>query len=766
VTGRVCAIRRPRRLLVLLSLMLSSCARHDDASPTPTAPRPGDEARLSVSTADAQAADASGPDTSAGVEKRKATTSWIEDTRRQHWSDARAKLDALPETDKKLAEIRYVRARVALAVGDGAVAAQQLDGLDGSLPLLAADIAHYLAEAHLQAGPYDKAGDYFSSRGTPSAWLRAATAYERHQDLARALWQCERVIGYSHKTRLEEAEARACKLRLETGPDDHGFHAANARWISVHAPDTAWVKDADQALSRLAPSHPLTGAELMTRAQVLADAGRVDDALKVLDRIGGAPGPRVARSAELRTRGDILYKTRGRALEAARILEECAALGGPHATEDSFHAARALARADHDDDAAYRMLMLAKNHPGTHWGDEAQFYVGYLALIHGKWKEAAAAFDEYARAYPKGVERRDATRGGGLAHLMNDDYAIARRLFEEVAAEESDALAAGRALSLAALASLRDGDRLHAIAEWSQVIRAHPLSWPALVARARLAEAKAAVPPLVDAATGNAPPPLDVKLPPPVDLLHRVGLDGDAEAALHEREGVVAGAAPAGRGLEALCDAYGAIGRAKRRFQLIGQIPVNLLMTAPGPANRWAWECAYAEPFADDVAEDTATDAAKPTGSIDEDALAYAVMRQESNYDPDALSPAHAVGLMQLLPETARAIATARAIPYDEANLTQPSLNVALGVRYLRDLAAKFPRQLPLAIAAYNAGDDAITRWLTRSPKMDIDEFVERIPYPETRGYVGRVMGNWAHYEYLKHGEAGVPPLNLALSTN
>ncbi len=113
-----------------------------------------------------------------------------------------------------------------------------------------------------------------------------------------------------------------------------------------------------------------------------------------------------------------------------------------------------------------------------------------------------------------------------------------------------------------------------------------------------------------------------------------------------------------------------------------------------------------------------------------------------------------------------RAIATARAIPYDEANLTQPSLNVALGVRYLRDLAAKFPRQLPLAIAAYNAGDDAITRWLTRSPKMDIDEFVERIPYPETRGYVGRVMGNWAHYEYLKHGEAGVPPLNLALSTN
>ena len=47
--------------------------------------------------------------------------------------------------------------------------------------------------------------------------------------------------------------------------------------------------------------------------------------------------------------------------------------------------------------------------------------------------------------------------------------------------------------------------------------------------------------------------------------------------------------------------------------------------------------------------------------------------------------------------------------------------------------------------------------------KMDIDEFVERIPYVETRGYVARVMGNWAHYEYLRHGESGVPALRLAL---
>jgi soluble lytic murein transglycosylase len=264
--------------------------------------------------------------------------------------------------------------------------------------------------------------------------------------------------------------------------------------------------------------------------------------------------------------------------------------------------------------------------------------------------------------------------------------------------------------------------------------------------------------------------PLEVKLPPPVDVLHRLGLDADAEAELHAREGVIFGAAPPGRGLEALCVAYGMLGRAKRRYHLISQIPVDALRTEPGPSNRWAWECAYPMPFADDMKDDlpAALTPSAGTGvaSADE-VLAYAVMRQESNFDPDVISPAHAVGLMQLLPETARTVAQELHVPYEETRLKQPSFNVALGTRYLVDLGEKFahsPAKLPLIVAAYNAGDEAVVRWLTRVPKMDIDEFVERIPYVETRGYVSRVMGNWAHYEYLLHGDSGVPPLKLALA--
>jgi soluble lytic murein transglycosylase len=300
---------------------------------------------------------------------------------------------------------------------------------------------------------------------------------------------------------------------------------------------------------------------------------------------------------------------------------------------------------------------------------------------------------------------------------------------------------------------------LQAVARWSDVARSQPLSWPALVARTRLAEVGAPVPHVIE----DGPPvsgvdPFPVALPASVEILHRIGLDGDAESALEERESVIVGHSPIGRSLEALCAAYGKLERAKRRFQITKQIPRAAFASAPNAATRWAWECAYPEPYSDEIfanagAEEGAT------------SLAYAVMRQESNFDPDAVSLAHAVGLMQLLPETARTLSASIPLPYEDSRLAVPDLNIALGVRYLHDLRARFDDRLALAIAAYNAGADAITRWASRTPGMDLDVFVEAIPFAETRVYVARVMGDFAHYEYLKKGDAGVPKVALAMGS-
>jgi soluble lytic murein transglycosylase len=138
-------------------------------------------------------------------------------------------------------------------------------------------------------------------------------------------------------------------------------------------------------------------------------------------------------------------------------------------------------------------------------------------------------------------------------------------------------------------------------------------------------------------------------------------------------------------------------------------------------------------------------------------------MRQESGFDPEAVSPARAVGLMQLLPEVARPIADELDLPADEAKLKSPPVAIPIAARLLGKLVSRFQGQVPLAIAAYNAGAEAVSRWLSRAPGLDLDTFVERIPYAETRQYVVRVMGNLARYGYLLGGDGRVPPAVLGL---
>ena len=126
-------------------------------------------------------------------------------------------------------------------------------------------------------------------------------------------------------------------------------------------------------------------------------------------------------------------------------------------------------------------------------------------------------------------------------------------------------------------------------------------------------------------------------------------------------------------------------------------------------------------------------------------------------------SPARAVGLMQLMPDVARPVADELDLPSEETKLKSPFVAIPLAARLLGKLVMRFQGHIPLAIAAYNAGADAVTRWLSRAPGLDLDTFVERIPYAETRQYVVRVMGNLARYGYLDGGEARVPRIVLGI---
>ena len=129
--------------------------------------------------------------------------------------------------------------------------------------------------------------------------------------------------------------------------------------------------------------------------------------------------------------------------------------------------------------------------------------------------------------------------------------------------------------------------------------------------------------------------------------------------------------------------------------------------------------------------------------------LLTALMAQESTFQADVRSPADAWGLMQLLPSTGRRYATKEGIRgFSTARLTHAETNVRLGTAYLSDLLARFGDAAP-ALAAYNAGENRVDRWLVESPGLPRDEFIDNIPFPETQNYVKRIIGTAEDYRLL-----------------
>jgi soluble lytic murein transglycosylase len=133
------------------------------------------------------------------------------------------------------------------------------------------------------------------------------------------------------------------------------------------------------------------------------------------------------------------------------------------------------------------------------------------------------------------------------------------------------------------------------------------------------------------------------------------------------------------------------------------------------------------------------------TGSI-ERALALAVTRQESSFNAAAVSSSGALGLMQLLPGTARDVAGKLSLPFVQDKLTRdPAYNVTLGTQYLAEMLQRFGGSYEIALAAYNAGPNRVARWLDtlgdpRAGKIDMVDWIEMIPFRETRNYVQRIM--------------------------
>ncbi|MBZ0271141.1 transglycosylase SLT domain-containing protein [bacterium] len=129
--------------------------------------------------------------------------------------------------------------------------------------------------------------------------------------------------------------------------------------------------------------------------------------------------------------------------------------------------------------------------------------------------------------------------------------------------------------------------------------------------------------------------------------------------------------------------------------------------------------------------------------------LVYAVIYNESAMKPHVVSPANAVGLMQIVPRTGAEIAGANGETFDEDVLYDPETNIRYGTWYLRAMLDRFEGCVPCAIASYNAGPDVVGKWFRNKKDLTPEIFIEEIPYRETNRYVKKVLSTRRFYESL-----------------
>ena len=297
------------------------------------------------------------------------------------------------------------------------------------------------------------------------------------------------------------------------------------------------------------------------------------------------------------------------------------------------------------------------------------------------------------------------------------------------------------------------GKKRAARVAWRRLLKEHPLSWYAMLAHARLRtrSVRTATRELSKtiAASPQPPNPLhitDAKLLADPHfkravLFARMGLKQTAIREMKRWDTSISWKTRQW----AKAAVFAAVGASGRATSLARSALRRHSNVWPRPRIQAAWKLAYPKAFHGLVTRWSRARRIDPY-------WVWSVMRTESNFNPHVVSWASAVGLMQIILPTARALARRTGIRVNRTTLKRPEISVQLGTKYLAQLLRRH-RHLPLASTGYNAGGGAVKRWRRAFGNLELDEFVEHIPYDEARRYTKRVASSRATYHWLYEGK-------------
>ena len=378
---------------------------------------------------------------------------------------------------------------------------------------------------------------------------------------------------------------------------------------------------------------------------------------------------------------------------------------------------------------------------------EALFSSGNMYLLAKDYAKAAEYYSYLSAHFPQYKNSAGAHWRAGWLNYRQGLYADAEHIFDDQirlypSANETVAALYWRAR----LYETQDHKPGVAAASYKAIVRAYQHFFYAQMARQRLTALGSLEPvadPEVDSIKAPPLPPLDESFPEDSEHLAKARLL--ANAGLNEYIPREIAADPDSGTWSALAEAqiYASFGETYRAMRALKRALPYAATASINAIPLVYWRILFPEPYWDTIKTESAKNGLDPY-------LVASLIRQESEFNSAAVSYANAWGLMQLLPSVGRAMAREEGMTHFETyQLLDPETNIRLGTRYLRHTLDHFGGVTEYALAAYNAGDERVSDWEAAGPYHGMDEFIESIPFSQTREYVEAILRNVETYRAI-----------------
>ena len=634
--------------------------------------------------------------------------------------------------------------------------AKAIDPLSRAKPLagdLGDYVAYYLGTCYLQTGR--QAEGLATLADFATTYPDSLLVRDAHLSYASALLTDGRASEAVELLEKDRLPARSdIELALGRAYSALGQTAKAAEALAnvyYNMPTAAEADAAYAALQKLPAAPAPTQAQRKTRADLLMKAKRYNDAADEYRDLAARAAADSRPGAELAL-ADALHRA-GRNREAKAELTTLAGATADQSAERLYILGE-IAWASDDNDTFYRTVdELRQTAPTSQWLEAALLSAANLHLVHHEYDQALDAFRELQQRFPTGSRASYAHWKAAWLTLRQGRTEEAKKEIDEQISLYPGGNETSAALYWRARLAEEDDQPAMARAYYQKLSDRYHNYYYAELGRERLKKL-----PLTPEASGEYPlldriPPLEhaeeVKVSdPPADDLHvekakLLGNGGLVDMAVRELD--AAANTDAGGDWEPAETAqlYIDTGHYDRAIEVMKHsVPSYFAVDIP-TLPRLYWEALFPRPYWTDLKRFSVANDLDPY-------LVASLIRQESEFNPAAVSRANAVGLMQLLPRTGKLVAgQERLRHYNASELFTPGVNLELGTHYFRGMVDKFGGSFEEALAAYNAGSDRVEEWMGDGKYRDQQEFVESIPFTETREYVQAILRNAAVYRQL-----------------